>query len=296
MSIKEKLVKNLKEKKANVTIAYSNPKDENLSKYKFGEINLIEFINNITEDSECFIEEAFENNFLVIDKNKKLPPQSYLNPKSLKDLFTGDNVQKLCKNFPEINDLITKSYEEVQSASCTNCAKNGKSYRIIQEILFLDNRGKDLSELKPLFGEKFIEKINSNEPLPKPPPRPERPQPVADNNILSQEKRIKSNETNSLNKKNPINVDNAGPRPSCINCCMKHIGTAIVLMEEASNGYPVHKWLAVGELNEAANEIIRDFPDIAYNIREIRHSITEDNNHSYKIMELLNTLHEKFSA
>lgn len=43
-------------------------------------------------------------------------------------------------------------------------------------------------------------------------------------------------------------------RPLCIDCTRKHLGAALVLMQEARLGYPEHKWLAVGHLVEAEAE------------------------------------------
>jgi hypothetical protein len=286
-SVKNKALSGLKNKTSNIAVSFSDIKDENFSKYKYGEHSIYQFVESITEESPYSLVETFENNFLILDKKVKLPAQSYLNPKLLKDLFTEDNVQKLCKNLPEINDLIMKSYEEVKSASCTGCAKNGKTHRIIQEMLFLDNRNKDLSELIPIFGEKFIEKINSSEPLPRPPQRPEMPQPS--------HKRASEKVTDMVKKEAEV-VIIPSPRPSCVECCMKHIGTAIVLMEEAANGYPSHRWIAVGELNEAANEMSRDFPEIAHEIREVRHLVTKDSSLSPDLMMLLNKLDSQFFA
>lgn len=52
---------------------------------------------------------------------------------------------------------------------------------------------------------------------------------------------------------------------SCLDCFRKHIATAMVFEDEAEigNGYPMHKWLAVGELNAAAKEVSKDYPVLA---------------------------------
>lgn len=43
-------------------------------------------------------------------------------------------------------------------------------------------------------------------------------------------------------------------REPCMVCVLKHLGQAHVLMDEAENGYPLYKWLAVGHLAEAESE------------------------------------------
>lgn len=44
------------------------------------------------------------------------------------------------------------------------------------------------------------------------------------------------------------------PRPGCILCVKKHLGQAAVLFQEALQGYPAHRWLAIGHLAEAEAE------------------------------------------
>ena len=59
-------------------------------------------------------------------------------------------------------------------------------------------------------------------------------------------------------------------RPSCLNCCRKHLAQSEVLMIEARMGYPAHAWLAVGHQAEAEAETIKDYPEIATEIRKHR--------------------------
>lgn len=60
------------------------------------------------------------------------------------------------------------------------------------------------------------------------------------------------------------------PREACQDCVRKHLGQAVVLLNEMLMGYPEHKWLAVGHLAEAAEECIGQFPEVAHMIREDR--------------------------
>lgn len=59
-------------------------------------------------------------------------------------------------------------------------------------------------------------------------------------------------------------------RETCLFCVSKHISQAIVLMQEAYAGYPIHRWLAVGHLGEAEAESQHDFPILSQCIRETR--------------------------
>lgn len=59
-------------------------------------------------------------------------------------------------------------------------------------------------------------------------------------------------------------------RPSCLFCVSKHLASAQVLLDEAQLGYPEHRWLAVGHLQEAESESLADFPLFAQKIRCLR--------------------------
>jgi hypothetical protein len=58
-------------------------------------------------------------------------------------------------------------------------------------------------------------------------------------------------------------------RPSCLECTEKHLGAAAVLIGEVGDGYTAHRMLAVGHLNEAADES-QAFPALHVAIRESR--------------------------
>ena len=66
---------------------------------------------------------------------------------------------------------------------------------------------------------------------------------------------------------------------SCLNCFRKHIATAMVFEDEAAIGgaYPLHKWLAIGELNAAEKEVAWNFPILATITRNHRIAYQEDN-------------------
>ena len=67
-------------------------------------------------------------------------------------------------------------------------------------------------------------------------------------------------------------------RPSCLDCCRKHLAQAEILMLEARKGYVVHSWLAVGHLAEAEDETLEDYPDLSELIREERLNYIESLN------------------
>lgn len=68
-----------------------------------------------------------------------------------------------------------------------------------------------------------------------------------------------------------------GVRESCFECCRKHIAQSHILETEAELGYPLHKYLAIGHLAEAEDEIIEKDPQLAAYIRAKRKQFTEVN-------------------
>lgn len=59
-------------------------------------------------------------------------------------------------------------------------------------------------------------------------------------------------------------------RRSCLDCVLKHLGSAAVYLEEIALGYPNYVGFAVGQLDHAATECLRDYPELAWVIREHR--------------------------
>jgi len=57
---------------------------------------------------------------------------------------------------------------------------------------------------------------------------------------------------------------------SCLDCYRKHISTAMAYENESHLGYPLHRWLAVGEICCAENEVLAKYPELATTTREYR--------------------------
>jgi hypothetical protein len=51
-------------------------------------------------------------------------------------------------------------------------------------------------------------------------------------------------------------------------------------MHEVPQGYPKHHWSAVGHLGEAADEAVKEFPELAAEIRKHRVKYTADPSYS----------------
>jgi len=63
-------------------------------------------------------------------------------------------------------------------------------------------------------------------------------------------------------------------RKSCLECVLKHLGQAAVLMAEVELGYPLHRILVVGHMAEASEESIATWPELAHAIRDERRLYT----------------------
>lgn len=76
-------------------------------------------------------------------------------------------------------------------------------------------------------------------------------------------------------------------RPSCYNCTRKHLSQAHILIMESLMGYPEHKWLAIGHLAEASDEIYQKDKGLANEIRKHRKQFEEDGDYEIPIMTLI---------
>ena len=63
-------------------------------------------------------------------------------------------------------------------------------------------------------------------------------------------------------------------RDSCLDCCEKHLGAALVLMAEHRDGYP-HRLYAIGHLHEASEET-QAWPELHVALREARKNYQVD--------------------
>lgn len=64
--------------------------------------------------------------------------------------------------------------------------------------------------------------------------------------------------------------------PTCMDCTRKHLSQASVLMDEARQGYPLHRWMAIGHLAEAARESHVRFPAFGEKLRVHRHLLQNE--------------------
>jgi hypothetical protein len=76
-------------------------------------------------------------------------------------------------------------------------------------------------------------------------------------------------------------------RDSCLDCVRKHLAQAEVLMGEARQGYPLHRWRAVGHMAEAGDECCKDYPKLSSAIRKHRIKYMADPEYMVPVEALL---------
>lgn len=74
-------------------------------------------------------------------------------------------------------------------------------------------------------------------------------------------------------------------RKSCLECVIKHLGSAAVYIEEVQMGYPNYFGFVYGQLDHAASECFEEIPELAWAIREhrIKWANTRRNEHPHRI-------------
>lgn len=76
-------------------------------------------------------------------------------------------------------------------------------------------------------------------------------------------------------------------RDSCLDCVRKHLSQALILMQEVHQGYPQHRWIAIGHMGEAADEALKEHPKLADEIRKHRLKYMANGDYQVPIMDLI---------
>jgi len=79
-------------------------------------------------------------------------------------------------------------------------------------------------------------------------------------------------------------------REVCLFCALKHLSQALILIQESRQGYPLHRWLAVGHMAEASDELLDGYPELANHIRKVRVRYTDNSAFSPPLMEIIESL------
>ena len=80
-------------------------------------------------------------------------------------------------------------------------------------------------------------------------------------------------------------------RPSCLNCVRKHLAKAEINLTEWKLGYPSrYYWMCMGQMSEAEDEAIRDYPDLAKEIRNERKLLEDDPAYEIPLLDLIDVV------
>jgi hypothetical protein len=75
-------------------------------------------------------------------------------------------------------------------------------------------------------------------------------------------------------------------RKSCLYCVTKHLGKAFVNLMESHQGYPEFMLLVIGNLAEAEDESLKDYPELSKEIRDHRKKLMDDYNYEVPFFEI----------
>lgn len=83
-------------------------------------------------------------------------------------------------------------------------------------------------------------------------------------------------------------------RPSCLNCARKHLAKALININESRLGYPAFRWLAIGHLSEAEDELLAKYKSESLKIRDHRKAYEDDEEYIIPILEMIDDLTAMF--
>ncbi len=170
------------------------------------------------------------------------------------------NLEHVIQHFPDLQDSYKEYIEQTQKASCRACTKN----RLVSDLI---RKLRDNVKLHP-----DLLKIDDVKQLLYPKP------------IHVIKDKLKPQAFNR-----PANA--AGVRPTCLDCCRKHISKAIITFQESLNAeYLNHFWLAVGNLSEAEDESISEYPELAHSIRDMRLQMMNNRRYTPDLMFLFDII------
>lgn len=238
---------------------------KNLSNPRFQEavsrkITWPEFIAKIPQDGVFAITER-DGLFVVHDKDDDLKDFVAPIPPEKEEFWQAK--EDILKVFPEIQPVYGQlALEEAKPGGCVGCRRNSIKRTILQNMVQLAADGRDTSSVRDLMrgAHKLMAKMHA------------KAAPVDTKEVRG-----------ALPK---------GPRPACIDCCRKHVAQAIVLLGESLMGYPDHRWLAVGHLAEAAEEIIAIDGHLASELRTERLACMSNKEYTPDLTKFFGDLNE----
>lgn len=82
-------------------------------------------------------------------------------------------------------------------------------------------------------------------------------------------------------------------RPTCVDCAIKHLAEASILLQESRHGYPDHIYYSRGHMAEAEAELAQLYPAHADLVRVSRKTLEQDPDFSPDFMGLMKQIDEE---
>jgi hypothetical protein len=258
--------------------------DERVQKLRKGEITQVEFSRLMRQDDPWEVRDGVLR--IVTEEEMVRRRNSYREGlrKRLVNTggLTGSKIynarEQVLKCYPEMAASIKKAEDAIALKKCKGCALNAEAAFLVQELLALPvDKTRDLSLLEGVFPPAAISRLK-NEPV------------VVSDNDLAIPPSMFKREIPRLPAETLGMLQSF--RQPCANCCRKHLGQAVVLLGESLMGYPQHRWLAVGHLAEASEEIFGLYPEIAISIREERLQTINDSRYVPQLMHYFDEIEQ----
>ena len=247
---------------------------------------IVSFIKD-TKDTNVLIKRG--HNYILVPKrqfdnmnkthpNKAIPENRRYEKKEDKTIW--DIGEELAYLFPDIVPDYKKAKAAISEAGCTGCAARSHANSLLTKIAKLHKAKPSveipkevLKALGPSFGRAIAREEYADKPY---------------GSIA-----IPVTESRAHKLLEPVRHLHAteGVRPSCLDCCRKHLGQAIVLLQESEyEGYENHFWLGLAHLSEAESESLSTYPGFAKQLRDIRLSMMAARDYVPDLMSLFDDL------
>ena len=217
-------------------------------------------------------ERRFEN----LIRNEKIDETGFKKDKGPTIWDVGDELKAL---FPEITADYDAAVEMTGKAGCTSCVKRSYANKLNAKLAELSKEFPDrvipddlMKALGPSFGRALARAKYGEAPYGA----------VA----------VKT-KNHAMKILEPVMHSHSteGVRPSCLDCCRKHLGQAIILFQESEiPEYANHFWLGIGHLAELESEALSTYPAFAKQIRDIRLAMMADRDYVPSIMDLFDDI------
>ena len=221
-----------------------------------------------------------------------------------------DHAAEFLHAYPELKNKMAEVQAVIDKQKCKGCALNSRTKPLAETLLALPPKeDRDFSKLSAILSESALTRLRTGQPLPldgiKMAPDknakqllPLRAEPLAEPHKLVW---IKPGEKELMGgqvapgpgaPKGIVEKLHTAMRPACFDCCRKHLAQAIVLLTESKQGYPAHRWLSVGHLAEAAEEIMEKDVGMADSIRAERLAVMSRPDYMPQLLDLIDRVTE----